>query len=465
MANSVWWSSLFGYVMLVGFLLLIPDMKEASRQGWNVFFWALDQRFPAWLKNALAVAIFVSQFLCGLATVTSASRMIFAFARDGGLPGWSLLRTVSPRYRTPNVAIWTASVLAVAFVWGASLVTIGGSTAYSIVVSCTVIFLFFSFAIPIALGMMAYGKTWTKMGPWDPKLPDTLGAFANTITHTWTAHRHRTDTGHDLALGQMPVAHEPLAAVLGQLVSMQTQQSSNLGLDRLRQQRSRAIAQYLGQRIDKSSWLRELENISLGHGVSLLRWRSGGVEHPHDTPPYPFMPSPTFAHSSCFSTRRETWQAYRTPRWWPLSSRSPARNSSSIKPSVSPITSTRSTRHSSGHILRRIRAGPPRSSLSATHKRAGRIRWPRTRTPFESRPEWCRPLIRLASRQMGSCHRVSQLPASFRQTNQAINSLPCKRASSSTSPRLLPHSPVPKALRVRASLRTRSRHAFSSISS
>ena len=61
MANSVWWSSLFGYVMLVGFLFLIPDMKEAARQGWNVFFWALDQRFPTWLKNALFVAIFVSR--------------------------------------------------------------------------------------------------------------------------------------------------------------------------------------------------------------------------------------------------------------------------------------------------------------------------------------------------------------------------------------------------------------------
>ena len=62
--------------------------------------------------------------------------------------------------------------------------------------------------------------------------------------------------------------------------------------------RSRAVAQNLGQRIGKSSWLGELENVSLGHGVSLLRWRSGGVKHPHDTPPYPFMPSPTFAHSS-----------------------------------------------------------------------------------------------------------------------------------------------------------------------
>jgi hypothetical protein len=46
------------------------------------------------------------------------------------------------------------------------------------------------------------------------------------------------------------------------------------------------------------TWLRELENISVGHGVSLLCWRSGGLEHPHDTPPYPFTPSPTFVHSS-----------------------------------------------------------------------------------------------------------------------------------------------------------------------
>jgi amino acid transporter len=93
--------------------------------------------------------------------------MIFAFARDDGLVGSSFLKKVSPVHRTPNAAIWTASILAVLFVWGASLVTIAGASAYTIVVSCTVIFLFFSFAIPIALGLLAYGKTWTRMGPWD----------------------------------------------------------------------------------------------------------------------------------------------------------------------------------------------------------------------------------------------------------------------------------------------------------
>jgi hypothetical protein len=69
-------------------------------------------------------------------------------------------------------------------------------------------------------------------------------------------------------------------------------------LDSPRQQRTRATAQNFGERIGECPWLGELENVSLGHGVSLLRWRSGGGEHPHDTPPYPFMPSPTSAFSS-----------------------------------------------------------------------------------------------------------------------------------------------------------------------
>jgi len=34
----------------------------------------------------------------------------------------------------------------------------------------------------------------------------------------------------------------------------------------------------------------ELENVSVGLGVSLLQWRNGGFGTPHDTPPYPLMP-------------------------------------------------------------------------------------------------------------------------------------------------------------------------------
>ena len=54
------------------------------------------------------------------------------------------------------------------FVWVTSAITIAGTPAYSIVVSCTVIFLFLSFAVPIALGLVTIGgPKWPKMGPWN----------------------------------------------------------------------------------------------------------------------------------------------------------------------------------------------------------------------------------------------------------------------------------------------------------
>lgn len=166
--SSVLWSTLFGYIMLCSFVLMMPSMDEAAAQGWNVFFWAMDTKVNPVVKDVLYVAIFIAQFLCGLATVTSVSRMIFAFSRDEGLPASKALSKVSPKYRTPVAAIWTGATLSVLFVWGSSLVNIGDTPVYTIVVSCTVIFLFFSFTIPIALGLMAWGTAkWDRMGPWN----------------------------------------------------------------------------------------------------------------------------------------------------------------------------------------------------------------------------------------------------------------------------------------------------------
>src|SRR3954453_3164872 len=96
----------------------------------------------------------------------------------------------------------------------------------------------------------------------------------------------------------MPVAHQAAAARLGLEIGMSMQEITDLRLNGLCQQGTCPAAQNLGERIREGPWLRKLENVTVDHGVSLLRWRSGGVEHPHDTPPYPLMPSPTFALSS-----------------------------------------------------------------------------------------------------------------------------------------------------------------------
>jgi amino acid transporter len=166
--SSVLWSSLVGWIMVCAITLAIPDLAAGAKQGWSVFFMTMDAVLPVWLKELLYFAILISQLLCGLATVTSASRMLFAFSRDDGMPvGSKALATVSPRYRTPVTAIWTAAILEIIYVFAAQYVSIGGTNLYTIVVNSTLVFLFLSFAIPLTLGMFAYGSAkWPKPGPW-----------------------------------------------------------------------------------------------------------------------------------------------------------------------------------------------------------------------------------------------------------------------------------------------------------
>ena len=96
----------------------------------------------------------------------------------------------------------------------------------------------------------------------------------------------------------MAVADNPLAAILGPEFSMPGKEIRDLGLYRLCQQAARTLPEDFGELIVKGSWLNQLEHVIIGHGISLLRWRSGGVKHPHDMPPFRFAPSPTSGDSS-----------------------------------------------------------------------------------------------------------------------------------------------------------------------
>jgi amino acid transporter len=168
MMQSVFWSGLFGYFMVCAFVLAMPSVEEGAAQGWNVFNWLLGgSTMPGALRALLSVGIVVSNYLCALAGLTSLSRMTFAFARDGGLPFSNALKTVSPAYRTPVVAIWV----------GAALSVIGTiyAPAFVVLAAGTAVFLYISYAMPIAAGLLAEGKTWTHKGPFH------LGAFSKPV--------------------------------------------------------------------------------------------------------------------------------------------------------------------------------------------------------------------------------------------------------------------------------------------
>src|SRR5260221_8406837 len=79
---------------------------------------------------------------------------------------------------------------------------------------------------------------------------------------------------------------------------MLSEEFGHLGLDRLGQQGARSVAQHLGKRVGERPWLKQLDEVSIRHGVSLLCWRSGGSNTPTIRRLLPVSPSPTFAHSS-----------------------------------------------------------------------------------------------------------------------------------------------------------------------
>jgi amino acid transporter len=99
-----------------------------------------------WAEILLFICV-VAQFFCLTASVTSASRMMFAFSRDRAVPGHQLWRKVA-RNRVPRNAVWAIAVLAgllmVPAIWN-YLVGYGVGTAIA------VIGLYIAFVLPVYL--------------------------------------------------------------------------------------------------------------------------------------------------------------------------------------------------------------------------------------------------------------------------------------------------------------------------
>ncbi len=168
MLQAVIWSCLFGYIMVCAFVLAMPSVEEGAAQGFNVFYWLLEgSGMPGFLRVLISIGIVFSNYLCALAGMTSLSRMLFAFARDDGLPYSGALKSVSASYRTPVTAIWVGAVL--------TIIGTIYAPAFSVLAAGCAVFLYLSYAMPIAAGLLAEGKSWSQKGPFN------LGGFSKLV--------------------------------------------------------------------------------------------------------------------------------------------------------------------------------------------------------------------------------------------------------------------------------------------
>ena len=84
--RSIFFSAIGGWLLMLGFLFAVQNQDKVTAGGGGVaviFSQALTSR---WAGTLLLIAT-VGQFFCTMACLTSCSRMMFAFSRDGAVPG------------------------------------------------------------------------------------------------------------------------------------------------------------------------------------------------------------------------------------------------------------------------------------------------------------------------------------------------------------------------------------------
>jgi amino acid transporter len=147
-------SVVFGFVLLVAVTFAVPDVQgtlDAAGMG-VVYIWS-EATNDAWAEFMLIIVV-IAQLFCGTASVTSASRMMFAFSRDKAVPGSRLWRRVSANRVPVN------SVIAIAITsWALMIPTLAnGVVGYAVGTSIAVIGLYIAFALPIILRIKAGDK-------------------------------------------------------------------------------------------------------------------------------------------------------------------------------------------------------------------------------------------------------------------------------------------------------------------
>jgi amino acid permease (GABA permease) len=154
--------SLFaGWVLLIGLTFAIQHyaatvVSPTGEPPVQIFIDALG----ATTAKVLVLVVIGAQLFCGMSSVTANSRMIYAFSRDGALPGSSIWHRVNKRTRTPTNAIWLAAggafILGLPYLWN--------SAAYAAVTSIATIGLYVAYVAPTFL-RLRQGENFQR-GPW-----------------------------------------------------------------------------------------------------------------------------------------------------------------------------------------------------------------------------------------------------------------------------------------------------------
>ncbi|KAL2904771.1 Amino-acid permease BAT1-like protein [Bienertia sinuspersici] len=146
-------SIIVGWAYIVGItfaVIDIPHMLSSNNDAGGyaiaqVFYHAFKSRYGNGIGGIICLAIVaVAIFFCGMSSVTSNSRMAYAFSRDGAMP-FSLIWHKVNQQEVPINAVWMSAFISFCM----ALTSLGSLVAFDAMVSIAVIGLYVSYALPI----------------------------------------------------------------------------------------------------------------------------------------------------------------------------------------------------------------------------------------------------------------------------------------------------------------------------
>ncbi|KAJ5825375.1 hypothetical protein N7474_002513 [Penicillium riverlandense] len=164
-----------GSIFLICLLFVAGPMNQVTTAAAGPLLQIL---YDATQNRAGAICLLMLPLVCMiyaiLSVMTTSSRMIFAFARDGGLPASRFFATVHPTLKLPLNALMLSVVVVICF----GCIFMGSSSAFNAIISASVVALDLSYGIPIAINCLQ-GRKALPPGKW--KLPNAVGWVVDIV--------------------------------------------------------------------------------------------------------------------------------------------------------------------------------------------------------------------------------------------------------------------------------------------
>ncbi|KAL3501781.1 hypothetical protein ACH5RR_036230 [Cinchona calisaya] len=153
----------WGYILGITFAVTnIPNLLSTDNDAGGyaiaeIFYQVFKNRYGSGVGGIVCLGIVaVAIFFCGMSSLTSNSRMAYAFSRDGAMPLSSLWHKVN-KQEVPINAVWLSAFVAFCM----ALTSLGSLVAFQAMVSIATIGLYIAYALPIFFRVTLARKSFT----------------------------------------------------------------------------------------------------------------------------------------------------------------------------------------------------------------------------------------------------------------------------------------------------------------